>query len=124
MATPELKHLRLSTVDEVTLIEITTRDFRSPEASMELSSELRRVGGQEWAKCLLIDCQRLRFLCSTAFAGLVKLVTWSISAGKQVRFCSMPPEVRLGAEIIGLDKLAPIDVDEATALAAFAVGAE
>jgi anti-anti-sigma factor len=119
MSTPELKHVELSRLEDVVLIKITTRDFHGPEAARELSAELARVADQEWAHMLLVNCERLRFLSSTAFVALVSLVKRCTSSGKKVRFCAMAPEILLGAQIIGLDKLAPIDDSEAAALAAF-----
>ena len=40
--------------------------------------------------------------------------------GREVKFCGMEPGVRLGAEIVGLDKIAEIHEDEGSALRAFA----
>jgi len=119
MSTAELNHVELSRLKDVVLIEITTPDFHGPDAALELSAELARVAGQEWAQRLLVNCERIRFLSSTAFAALVSLVKRCTSSGKQVRFCAMAPEVLLGAQIIGLDQLSQIDDSEAAALAAF-----
>ena len=122
MSTPELKHVELSRQNNVVLIEVTTREFRGPEAALEFSAELTRVMAQDWAQSLLVNCKRISFLSSTGFAALVGLVKRCGSAGKQVRFCAMGPEVLLGAQIIGLDRLAHIDDSEAAALAAYAQG--
>ncbi|MGO9470002.1 MAG: STAS domain-containing protein [Isosphaeraceae bacterium] len=119
MAAPELKHVELSRLKDVVLIQITTREFRGPETAHELSAELARVAGQEWAQKLLVNCKRLRFLSSTAFAALFGLVKRCTGSGKQVRFCDMGPDILLGAQIINLDKVAPIDASEAAALTAF-----
>jgi len=119
MSAPELKHVELSRLKDVVLIEITTRDFYEPDTARELSAELARVADQEWAQKLLVNCKRIRFLSSTAFAALFSLVKRCTSSGKQVRFCAMSPEILLGAQIIGLDKVAQIDDSEAAALAAF-----
>jgi anti-anti-sigma factor len=120
MSTSELKHVELSRLEDVVLIEITTPDFYGPDTARELSAELARVAEQDWAGKLLVDCKRIRFFCSTAFAALVGLVKRCTSADKQLRFCAMAPEILLGAQIIGLDKLSQIDDSEAAALAAFA----
>jgi anti-anti-sigma factor len=119
MSTPDLKHLDLSRSKDVVLIEITSPEFRAPDIALELSAELARVAAQDWAHRLLVNCKRVRFCSSTAFAALVGLVKRCMTAGKQVRFCDMGPEILLGAQIIGLDKLAPIDDTEAAALAAY-----
>jgi anti-anti-sigma factor len=119
MSTPELKHVQLSRLKDVVLIDITTPDFYGPDAARELSAELVRVADQPWAERLLVKCERLRFLSSTAFAALVSLVRRCTNSGKQVRFCGMAPELLCGAQIIGLDKISAIDDREAAALAAF-----
>lgn len=119
MSTPELKHVELSRLKDVVLVEITTREFRAPDPALELSAELARVAGQDWAQKLLVNCKHVQFLSSTAFAALFGVVKRCMSSGKQVRFCSMSPEILLGAQIVGLDKVAEIDESEATALAAF-----
>jgi anti-sigma B factor antagonist len=119
MSTTELKHVALSRQDDIVLIQVTTRGFHAPDAARELSSELERIVGQDWAQKLLVNCDRISFLSSTAFAALVKLVRLCKSSGKQVRFCAMAPEILLGAQIIGLDRLAMIDEKEATAIASF-----
>ncbi len=120
MSTHELKHIELSRLKDVVLIEITTRDFHGPDAALELSAELARVAGQEWAQRLLVNCERVRFFSSTAFAALVSLVNRCKSVGKEVRFCAMTPEILLGAQIIGLDKVGQIDDCESAALTALA----
>jgi len=119
MPTPELKHVELSRLKDVTLIEITTPEFRGPDTAQELSAELARVADQEWAHKLLVNCKRIRFISSTAFAALFSLVKRCTGLGKQVRFCEMGPDLMLGAQIISLDKVAQIDDSEAAALAAF-----
>jgi anti-anti-sigma factor len=119
MSTPDLKHIALSRSEDVVLVEITTQEFRSPDAAAELSAELTCVAAQDWAGRLLVDCKRVRFLSSTAFAALFGLVSRCRKSGKEIRFCGMGPELLLGAEIVGLDKVAGIDATEADALAAF-----
>jgi anti-anti-sigma factor len=120
MSTPELNHVALSRTNDVVLIEITTQHFHTPDTALELSAELARVAGQDWAQRLVVNCKRILFFSSTGFAALVGLVKRCTSAGKQVRFCNMAPEILLGAQITGLDKLAPIDASETAALAAYA----
>lgn len=118
ITTPELKHVELSRLKDVVLVEITTREFRGPDSAQELSAELARVAGQDWAYKLLVNCKHVRFFSSTAFAALVALVSRCKNLHKQVRFCQMSPELLLGAQIIGLDKVAEIDASETEALAA------
>jgi anti-anti-sigma factor len=115
----DFQHLRLSRVNDVVVVEIISKDLQGPEAARELGAELSLVASQDWAKQLLIDLRRIAYLSSTGFAVIVKLVTRFTSAGGKIKLCNMESSLRLGAEIIGLDKLVEIHDSEASALAAF-----
>ena len=119
-STPEFEHLRLSRVDDVVIVEIISKDLRGPEAARELGAELSLVSKQEWAKRLLLNFRRIGYLSSTGFAVLFKLVTQFAASGGQLKICDMEPGLRLGAQIVGLDKLVEIYDSEASALAALA----
>jgi len=119
MTGTDFQHLRLSMVDDVVLVEILTRELIGPEHAEELGNELWKVTGQDWAKRLLVDFDRTRYLSSTGFAVLFKLVTQTRAAGKQVKFCNMHPEIRIGADIVGLGKLVEIHESQQSALQAF-----
>jgi anti-anti-sigma factor len=86
----------------------------------ELGTELALVTAQEWAGRLLVDFRRVAYLSSTGFAALFKLVTRARAEGRQVKLCGMKNGVRLGAEIVGLEKLVEIHDDEAAAMRSFA----
>src|SRR5205814_2421793 len=103
MSTADFQHIRASMVKEVAVVEITNKDLRVPELAQELGRELYTVAAQEWAKKLLVDLRHVRYLSSTGFAVLVKLVTEAGAQGRQVKFCNIDPDVRIGADIIGLD---------------------
>ena len=120
MSSPNFQHLRLSMVKDVAVVEIRTRDLEGPMLARELSTELALVTAQEWARRLLVDFRRVSYLSSTGFAALFRLVRRAKAEGRDVRFCNMEPGVRLGAEIVGLDKVAEIHEDEGAALRAFA----
>jgi len=120
MADADFQHLRLSMVKEVAVVEIRTKDIQGPQLAQELGHELALVMAQDWAKKLLIDFRRVGFLSSTGFAVLFRLVGQAKAEGREVKLCGMEPGVRLGAEIVGLDKVVPILENEAAALRAFA----
>jgi anti-anti-sigma factor len=110
----------MSMVQDVALVEICTRDVQGPPRAQELGAELGLVTAQEWAKRLLVDFRKVAYLGSSGFAALFKLVSRAKADGREVRFCDMNPVVRLGAEIVGLEKLVEIHQNERSALAAFA----
>jgi anti-anti-sigma factor len=118
-ATSDFQHLSLSRVKDIVLVEIISKDLTGPEAARALGAELSRVSAQEWARKLLIDFRRISYLSSTGFAVLFKLVTQFTASGGEIKLCNMDPGIRLGAEIVGLDKVVQIHDTEASALAAF-----
>ena len=118
-STPEFQHLKLSRVNDVVVVEIISKDLQGPAAARELGAELSLVSAQDWANQLLLNFSRIKFLSSTGFAVLFKLVSQFAATGRQLRICNLDPGIRLGAEIVGLDKVVEIHDSEAAALAAF-----
>jgi len=120
MPSPDFQHLRLSMVKDVAVVEIRTKDLQGPILARELSTELTQVIAQEWARRLLVDFRRVSYLSSTGVAALFKLVTRARAEGREVKRCGMETGVRLGAEIVGLQKLVDIHDDEGSAMRTFA----
>jgi anti-sigma B factor antagonist len=120
MTDADFQHIRVSMVKDVAVVEIRTREIHGTKPAQELGDELALVTAQEWAGRLLVNFHRVGFLSSTGFAALFKLVGRAKAEGREVKFCGMEPGVRLGAEIVGLDKVAEIHDDEGSALRAFA----
>jgi anti-sigma B factor antagonist len=119
MTTANFDHIQTSMVGDVAVVEIVAKDLRGPDAALELGAELTAVAAQEWAKRLLINFRHVRYLSSTGFAVLVKLLSQANDSDQQVKFCAMDPDVRIGADIIGLAKYVDIHDTEASALKAF-----
>ena len=119
MSNPDFRHIRLTMLKDVVHVEVVSNDLQGPELAQQLGAELTTVAGQEWAKRLLVDFSKVHHLSSTGFAVLVKLVNQVNGLGHKVKFCSMDPNVKLGADIIGLAKFVEIHDDENAALRAF-----
>ena len=119
MTEADFQHIRLSMVKDVAVVEIHTKELHGQKPAQELGAELAMVSAQEWAKWLLVNFRRVGFLSSTGFAVLFKLVGRAKAEGREVKLCAMDPGVRLGAEIVGLDKLVEIHQNESSALNAF-----
>jgi anti-anti-sigma factor len=119
MSTVQFQHIKTSMVDEIAVVELLPKELRFPPQAQELGSELSLVARQDWAKQLLINMKHVKYLCSTGFAVLVNLVKQAKELGSLVKFCSLDPEVQIGAGIIGLDKIATIYGTEHEALEAF-----
>ena len=119
MSTAVFHHIRTSMIEDVVLIEILSKGLIGPEVAEELEIELLSVASQEWAKRLLIDLQRTEYLSSTGFAVLVKLVKQAKANGQEINFCGMRPEVRIGADIVGMGSFVSIHDTEKQALDSF-----
>ena len=119
MSNPEFQHVRLSMVKDVVLVEIMTKDLQGPKLAKELGAELSQVIRQDWVTRLLVDFHRNRFFSSSGFAVLFNLVNQIKAAGREVKFCGMAPEIRLGAGVVGLDKVVGIHENEDAAIEAF-----
>lgn len=118
-STSDFQHLRLSRVKDIVIVEIISKDLQGPAAARELGAELSLVSAQDWAKRIVLNFHSINYLSSTGFAVLFKLVRNVTAAGGQVAVSDMEPGLRLGAEIIGLDKVVPIYDGEAAAIASF-----
>jgi anti-sigma B factor antagonist len=115
----DFQHLRLSRLKDIVLVEIVSKDLRGPAAAAELGKELSLVTAQDWAKRIVLNFQHINYVSSTGFAVIFKLVSRVTAAGGQVAVSNMEPGLRLGAEIVGLDKVVPIHDTEAVAIASF-----
>ena len=120
MSEPEFTHIRMSSVGDVVLIELTTKDIQGPKLAQELGAELTQVIAQDWAKRLLLDFHKVAYFSSTGYAVVFRLAADAKKKGIDLKFCSLDPAVELGAEIVGLDKVAEIHETQESALKAFA----
>ncbi len=119
MTTARFQHIKTGMVGEVAVVEVLPKELRFPHQAHELGAELSLVGRQDWAKQLLVNLKHVKYASSTGFAVLVNLVKQVKDLGGEVKFCAIDPEVKIGAEIIGLDKLAEIYATEHDAIKAF-----
>jgi anti-anti-sigma factor len=119
MSSVDFQHIKTSMVGDVAVVEVLSKELRFPAQAKELGDELALVAGQEWAKCLLINMKHTKYMSSTGFAILFNLVKQARASGDIVKFCGLDPEVRIGADIIGLDKVAELHETEHAALKSF-----
>lgn len=120
MKNDDFQHIKLSMLDDVVLVEIMSKDLVGPELAQELGAELTRMTDQDLSRRVLVDFSRTTHLSSTGFAVLVGLVNRTKKAGRQIIFCNMDDDVRVGADIIGLSRLVEFHDSQKEALKAFA----
>jgi anti-anti-sigma factor len=127
MPNPAYKHLSATLVDDVVVVEITTKEVQNPPVAQELGAELASVATEFRARKFLLDFTHVRYLGSVAFAALSRAVKNVRGAGSQIKFCSMQPSVRsaadviFGADIVGSQHAVEVQESLAKALVSFAM---
>jgi anti-anti-sigma factor len=119
MSSVDFQHIKTNMVDDVAVVQVLSHELRFPPQCRELEAELNLITSQDWAKKLLINLGRTKYLCSTGFGVLVNLVKKANAEGREIKFSDLDPAVRIGADIIALDKFAKIYPTEHEALKAF-----
>jgi anti-anti-sigma factor len=112
-------HSRHESVGGVTIIRTHIREIRSPSVAEEFGRELDDLLRSVLTPRFLLDLGRTEYLSSTGFAVLVSFYRKVADAGGVVKICGLDPNVRVGAEIIGLTRLVEIYDDEESALSSF-----
>ena len=127
MPDPAFKHVSATTVDDVVVVEINTKEFQVPALALELGAELSRVAAEFPGQKILLDFVRVRYLGSVAYAALSRVVKTVRGAGGQIKFCNMEPSVRraaemiFGADVFGSQHSVEIHDSRARALVSFAM---
>ncbi len=98
----DFEHIRLSTVNDVVLIEIMSSNIQGPDRATRFSAELIAVADQESAEPILLDMSRCVYLSSMGLSALFKLVKRARERQRPIKFCNIHPDVNVGANIVGL----------------------
>jgi anti-sigma B factor antagonist len=122
MTTPEFKYLRVSPVEDVVLVEIMSKDVQGPDRAQEFSAELIAVVGQNSVQPLLVDLCRTCYLSSMGYSALFKMVKAAKARQRPIKFCCIDPDVRVGADAVGLYKVVEIYDSREAALEALGKG--
>lgn len=115
----ESPHVRAETVDEVIVLTLLVTEIRTPILAASVGKDLGTLVDRIGAQPYVLNLKRTKYMSSTAFAMLLNLAKKITAAGGTLRLCEMDPEVRIGADIIGLGRFVPIVEDEATAIAMY-----
>lgn len=118
MVADAFKHLRLRTVGDVLLVEVTSEDIQGPDRAKEFIAELVEAVGRECVRPLLVNLCRVRYLSSMGYSALFKMVKCAKEGRRPIAFCNMHEDVRVGAEAVNLPLVVRIHESEAAALEA------
>lgn len=113
----ETPDVRAEMVDDVVVLSLLAPEIRTPLAAASVGKELadltERIGPQPY----VLNLKRVKYMSSTAFAMLLNFAKKVQALGGTLRLCEMDPEVRVGADIIGLGRLIPVVAEESVAIA-------
>jgi anti-sigma B factor antagonist len=112
-------HVRAETVDEAVVLTLLATEVRTPIMAASVGKDLGEMVDRIGPARYVLNLKRTKFMSSTAFAVLLNFAKKVTAAGGMLRLCEMDPEVRIGADIIGLGRFVPIIEDESTAIAMF-----
>lgn len=115
----ETSPFELEHVGDVALVRVRSREIRHPQQAVDFGAGLDAAIQKGGASKVLIDFTGNDYLCSTAFATLLKLGRDVQQRGGILKICCLDANVLIGANIIGLGRLVPIFDDTRTALDSF-----
>jgi anti-anti-sigma factor len=110
-------HFRAETVNDVIVLSLLEPEIRTPIMAASVGKDLRAVVDQIGAQRYVLNLKRTRYMSSTAFAMLLNVAKKITALGGTLKLCEMDPEVRIGADIIGLGRFVPIVAEESVAIA-------
>ena len=104
--------------DGTAVVRVVCPELRQPAQAIELGEQISALIASERYDRLLLDFEPVQYMGSTGFATLIVLVKQANKRGIRLALFNLQPEVRFGAEILGMGALIPIHDDEPAALAA------
>ena len=103
-------------VGSVTVVRVEAHEIRHPPFAQEFGGQLMGLVERAAEPRILVDLRQTRYLSSTGFAALVSLARAVTTKGGRLGLCNLHQDVQVGASIIGLNRVAAIYDDEASAL--------
>ena len=103
--------------DGVIVVEILARDINQPELARSMGDQLYTLMKKGPGSRLVLDFAATKYMSSTAFAVLMELAKRAAAAEAQLRICQMDSFVRVGADILSLGQMIPIDDTRAESIA-------
>ena len=113
----ESPHVRAETVEEVVVLTLLVTEIRTPIMAASVGRDLGELVERIGPRNYVVNLKRTKYMSSTAFAMLLNFTKKVTALGGTLKLCAMDPEVRIGADIIGLGRFVPLVADESTAIA-------
>ncbi len=113
----ESPHVKAETVDEVIVLSLLAPEIRTPIMAASVGKDLGELVDRIGAQRYVLNLKRTRYMSSTSFAMLLNFTKKINTMGGTLKICEMDPEVRIGADIIGLGRFVPLVAEESVAIA-------
>jgi anti-sigma B factor antagonist len=110
------RHLRLETIDGVTVVSFVESKIVSEESIQEVGDQLYSLVDIEGHRQLLLNFGNVQYLSSAALGKLINLKKRVGAAGGKVKLCCIHPELKVVFKITRLDNVFEIYDDEQAAL--------
>jgi anti-anti-sigma factor len=110
-------HFRAETVDDVIVLSLLEPEIRTPIMAASVGKDLGALVDRAGAQRYVLNLKRTKYVSSTCFAMLLNLAKKVTALGGTLKLCEMDPDVRIGADIIGLGRFVPIVAEESVAIA-------
>jgi anti-sigma B factor antagonist len=113
----ESPHVRAETVDQVIVLSLLVSEIRTPIMAASVGRDLGELVDRIGTGHYVLNMKRTKYMSSTSFAMLLNFAKKVNGLGGTLKLCEIDPDVRVGADIIGLGRFVPILADESTAIA-------
>ncbi len=113
----ESPHVRAESVDDVIVLTLLESEIRTPIMAASVGRDLGEMVEKIGPNRYVLNLKKTHYMSSTAFAMLLNFTKKVTTLGGSLLLCEMDPEVRIGADIIGLGRFVPLVAEEATAVA-------
>jgi anti-sigma B factor antagonist len=112
-------HLRLETIDQVTVVSFVDTKIVSEENIQEVGQQLYSLVDEQGHRQLLLNFGNVQYLSSAALSKLINLKKKVGAVKGQLKLCSIHPDLLDVFKITRLDQVFEIYKDEQTALDKF-----
>ncbi len=119
MSQASRRHLRLETVDGVTVVSFVDSKITTEEDIQEIGDQLYSLVEKEGHQNLLLNFGNVKFLSSAALGKLINLRNKVSRAGGKLKLCCIDTELKVVFKITKLDNVFEIFDDEQPALESF-----
>lgn len=119
MSQGSARHLRLESIDGVTVVSFVESKIVSEESIQEVGEQLYSLVDSEGHRQLLLNFGNVQYMSSAALGKLINLKKKVGAAGGKLKLCSIHPELKVVFKITRLDQVFEIFDEEQAALDSF-----